>query len=176
MALPFTRHTTFAALSQITSAFLNAIQDAIIAFRNKPLEFGAYLWNGTNIGRTLPNQINQAAAGAFEARVDISPQLIAGDTIKEITWRYQNSATPTAGNIDVELGFVTVATGIASTVAASALTLDSTTGGSSAIRNVTDAVGHVVVDGRAYFLKFTCAAAPANDDVRLRGATVVLGL
>lgn len=176
MALPFSRNTTYAAGSQVKSADLNAIQDAFVAHHSRPLHFGAYVWEGDNIDRsTYPNQIVQAAAGAFTAFADITSDLIPGDTIKEVTWRWLNGTTPAAGAIDVEISIYDMVAHTSGFVAGSQLTLDGTTGGASAIRNSTDAINHVVQANKVYILKFACAAAPANDGVRLRGATVVLG-
>lgn len=182
MALPFTRHQTFAALSQITSAFLNALQDAITARHNKPLHFSpaSFLLNQPIADWTLDESGAQMrsdpASGAKQCILDLSPWLIPGDTIKELVCRWQNGVTPSAGAASFQLLRAPVATFGTQTVIATTAGLDTNTGGASVLRSSTLAVAHTVLANNYYGLYFELDATAGNDQAGFGGVTVQLGV
>lgn len=173
--LPNSRNTNYAPDVAVKSADLNDIQDILVAQHNRPLHFAACDFGlGPNSQIQGGAAIRQIAAGAFSAFLDLSPWVIPGDTIKEFVLRYKNGNTPTAGNIALNFHRITVDTNALTNLQNS--NENTNAGGALALRNVTKAVGHVVLADNFYFLQLTMDATGANDIAEIRGATIVLGV
>lgn len=177
MPLPFSREETAVAGAKVKANLVNAIQDAIKARHNRTIHFGHHGWAS---GGTLNSQINQssmgqAAAGLFTTYLSLTPWLIPGDTIKEITFRWFNGATPTAGAISF-LPYRRGLAGGAITNLVAESNQDTNTGGAGAERTVTLAINHVVLADNFYVLRAICDATGANDGAGFRGASLVLGV
>lgn len=175
MALPFSINTTYAAGSQVKSADLNAIQTVIKDRHNRTIHFDPHGWGlGTNA--QFGDEIAQIATGSFIAWLSLTPWLIAGDTIKQFTYRWFNGVTPTAGAITILLRRVSV-TDDSAPVTINTFTDNTNTGGASAMRNVASALlNHVVLADNFYHLRMTIDATGANDGAGFRGASLVLGV
>lgn len=158
---------------------MNAAQDSIIAQHNKPLHFLSGSWSATPNASKDDDAIAVGTPDAlgFTAWLDLSPWVIPGDTIKEITWRYFNGSTPTAGTIRFFVRRTNVVTMAVSTVFDSgAGTYNTNTGGADAIRNQLTAINHVVLSGYFYTLSVVVDGTGADDGAGLAGATVQLGV
>lgn len=176
MPLPFSREETAGPAGKIKSNTTNAIQDAIRARHNRQIHFGHHGWAS---GGTLNSQINQsamgqAAAGLYTTYLSLTPWLIPGDTIKDLTWRWFNGVTPTVGTIDLLLYRRGLAGGAVTNI--SATVGDTNTGGASAERTSIVAPGHVVLADNFYVCRVIVDATGANDGAGFRGVTLTLGV
>jgi len=178
MGLPFSRERTYNDDTPVDPNDLNAIQDAICAPNNRPIHFGPHSWStaqdaGSN-SKVGSDEVVQFNAGAgFMTNLDLTPWLTPGATIKEITWRWFNGPTPTAGVINLTLFRRPVGT------AGATVTIDNTvddtdTGGADVERELTVAIGHVVVANNIYRLRVIIDQTGADDGAGLRDATVML--
>jgi hypothetical protein len=178
MSLPFSRERTYTDGTPVDPNDLNAIQDAIAAKHNRPIQFGASAFadNGNVARDNDALEVGGTPAVGFIVWCELSPFVIPGDTIKEVTWRWGNGATPTAGAVRFIITRTNVATDAEETIYDSGLgTYDTDTGGAGAVRNQTTAIGIEIADGYFYELWMTVDATGADDGAWVRGATVVLG-
>lgn len=183
MALPFSRNTTYAAGSQVKSADLNALQDAIVNHTNNrtihiPATASLLVSSGApNI--SYGGSVKQVGAGgALFGQIDLSPYLLPGATIKEITFRWKNGATAAAGSFDASLVRNDIGTDPydnGTTVAALA-TQDTSTGGAGANRSLLLAVAHVVLTDHVYLINWEFDATAGNDQAGFGGLSLVLGV
>lgn len=179
MPLPFDREETATTDSDVSSNLINKMQDAIKARHNKQLHFTAVAFNLQSSG--IPNRdyagaVRQVAAGGFlGGLLDLTPWLIAGDTIKEITFRWKNGVTPAAGALEGYLSKAAWATPYADSSVAALVTQNTSTGGASADRSLTLAVNHVVLAATAYVIGFEINATGGNDQAGFASVTVTLG-
>lgn len=179
MPLPFSRERTYTDDVPVDPNDLNAVQDSITAKHNRPIHYLAHSWaaagkNAKHSQFVLSLNEVDFPGESFEALLDITPDLIPGDTIKEIVWRYYNGATPTAGLVDLTLTRVAVATGASTVVFNNGNADDTDTGGADAARNITTAINHEVLADHFYMLRVTFDGTGAGDGASLSGATVVL--
>lgn len=182
MAWPFSRLRTYAPGSQVFSADLNAIQDEIIARRNRSILISpaSFLYTPD----TLP-QIGIDEGGGFwrafigstgtlGGTADITPFLMPGDVIKDLIVRWQNGATPASGgNFDIGIIRTPMSTLIPVQFAVTAE--DTDTGGADALRSRTISVGHTVLSDNSYGVEFEMYGTAVGDQAGFCGITVVLG-
>lgn len=180
MALPFSINTTYAAGAQVKSVDLNAIQTSISNEHNKPLHFAAaaftlqlapttVLFDYSGAWKTV------AASGLNACTLDLTPYLIPGDVIKEITLRWRNGVTAAAGTCTLSLCRTPIATPFTETVMF-ASGQNTSTGGANVDRSALIAVAHTVLANTLYAATFEVNATAGNDQVGFGGITVQLGV
>lgn len=162
MALPSSRNTTYAALSQVKSADLNALQDCIIQGARGDLELLIDVTDGHAASGTWTQNSNHGVtAGGGGDAWTVGIPVRVGDRIRSVTFYYQRLA----GTLTFALwGNEMSAPGIAPAI-------DSDTDNSSSgVTELTiSGIDHTVADDTIYYLKFTAGGA----DI-LYGAKVVI--
>lgn len=182
MAWPFSRLRTYTAGSQVPSSDLNAIQDYVVGRHNRSFHFtpASFLLNQPSSQWVLDESGAQAravaASGAKQCILDLSPWLMAGDTIREIALRWQNGVTPSAGTVTFQLLRADVATFGTQTSVATSAGLTTNTGGASVLRSSTLSVAHTVLADTYYGMYFEMDATAGNDQAGFGGISLVLGV
>lgn len=182
MALPFSRNTTYAIGSQVKSADLNALQDSIVNHHNNRTihipAIASLIVSGAAPNISYGGAVKQVAAGgAITGLIDLSPYLIVGATIKEITFRWRNGVTPAVGAFDAALRRNDIGTDPydTGTSVAAITSQDTSTGGASAMRSTLLSVAHVVLADNVYLISWDLDATAGNDQASFGGLSLVLG-
>lgn len=180
MALPFSRTETATAASKVKSNLVNEMEDAIVARHNKPLHFPGDAFQVQQTANIIFDYTGAwrsvGASGLKTASMPLSQWLIPGDTLKEITWRWKNGATPTAGAITFSITRAPVATPLTPTSIVVVPGQTTNTGAANALRTLLSALNHVVLADNFYALTVEMDATAGNDQAGFNGVSLILGV